>query len=268
MQTIIKELSINPSIQELMCNTDITQILNESWWQILSNGLFGAIVGGLISGGITYYAMKIIDTLNHKRWEDDKKLNNQRWEKTTYKNFECQFWLGFYKEFHIVNRFIKSFLYDLIYSNQNYFIPKLGVVSEDNGEKYFKNWLDHFNKLYDIVFGYEDIYLTKKNFSKTHIWIIWSIRAILEDYINDDRLRFDKNLMLNTDFYKELYQKFQQYYWNNVKMKNIEVNQELENLWSESKKEFDFGKVFSYYEQQLNEMENKLQKIINGDLLE
>lgn len=63
MQTIIKELSINPSIQELMCNTYITQILNENWWQILSNGLFGAIVGGLISGGITYYAMKIIDTL-------------------------------------------------------------------------------------------------------------------------------------------------------------------------------------------------------------
>ena len=63
MQTIIKELSINPSIQELMCNTDITQILNESWWQILSNGLFGAIVSGLISGEITYYAMKIIDTL-------------------------------------------------------------------------------------------------------------------------------------------------------------------------------------------------------------
>lgn len=77
MQTIIKELSINSSIQELMCNTDITQILNESWRQILSNGLFGAIVGGLISGGITYYAMKIINTLNHKRWEDDKKLNNQ-----------------------------------------------------------------------------------------------------------------------------------------------------------------------------------------------
>ena len=77
MQTIIKELSINSSIQELMCNTDITQILNESWRQILSNGLFGAIVGGLISGGITYYAMKIINTLNHKRWEDDKKLTTQ-----------------------------------------------------------------------------------------------------------------------------------------------------------------------------------------------
>ncbi len=77
MQTIIKELSINSSIQELMCNTDITQILNESWRQILSNGLFGAIVGGLISGGITYYVMKIINTFNHKRWEDDKKRNNQ-----------------------------------------------------------------------------------------------------------------------------------------------------------------------------------------------
>jgi len=175
MQTIIKELAVNPTIHELMLNADITQILNQTWVQIVCSGIAGSIIGGCISGGITFWAMKNIDNINHKRWERDNKLNNQRWEKTTYKNFECKFWLEFYKEFHIVNRFIQFFLYDLVYSNRNAFVPRLGVVSDDRGEKYFKDWLEHFNKLYDIVYGYEDLYLPKKNFSNTHIWIIWSI---------------------------------------------------------------------------------------------
>jgi len=74
--------------------------------------------------------------------------------------------------------------------------------------------------------------------------------------------------MLSFDFYKELYRQFQQYYWNNVKMNRIEVDHELDNLWDENRSEFDLDKVWKYFEKQLNDMEQSLQQVINGDLFE
>lgn len=267
MQTIIKELAINPTIQEFMLNANIMQIFNQTWCQILFSGFVGSLIGGGISGGITYWAMKDIDNTNNHRWEKDNELNNLRWEKTTYKNFECEFWLNFYKEFHIVNRFIKKFLPDLIFSNQkNFYMPHVYLGKDEKEINSFAGWLKHFDILFDMVIGYEDLYIHKKNFDKTHIWIIWSIRGILRDYINDSRLSFENNAILDSDFYKELYNKFQQYYWDNIKMNNIEVNEELDKLWDKNNKAFDLDKVWKYFETQLDDMENRLQKIINGDL--
>ena len=135
MQTIIKELSLNPSIQELMFNADITQVFNQTWMQILCSGILGSLIGGGISGGITWFAMKNTD-----------KIANARWEKGTYKNFECEFWLNFYKEFHIVNRFMKPFLKDIIFSQEQYRVPHMAVLTGDNGQEYFENWLKHLYK--------------------------------------------------------------------------------------------------------------------------
>lgn len=42
-----------------------------SWGHTLLSGLVGAIIGGFISGIITFIAMKIIDNENKKRWEQD-----------------------------------------------------------------------------------------------------------------------------------------------------------------------------------------------------
>ncbi|MCD7780160.1 MAG: hypothetical protein LUH05_05760 [Candidatus Gastranaerophilales bacterium] len=253
MQTIIKELAINPTIQELMFNADITQIFNQPWSQVLCSGILGALIGGCISGGITWYAMKNTD-----------KIANARWEKSTYKNFECEFWLNFYKEFHIVNRFMKPFLKDIIFSTKQYNMPHMAISTDDNGQEYFENWLKHFNKLFDLVNGYEDLYLPMKNFDKTHIWIIWTMRTILDE--NKENLIFNESLMLDSGVYKKLYDSFQSLYWDNINKNRDEVTKELEKFWDEKNKAFDPDKLWNYFEEQLNYIENKLKETINGNL--
>lgn len=253
MQTIIKELSLNPSIQEIMFNADITQVFNQTWMQILCSGILGSLIGGGISGGITWFAMKNTD-----------KIANARWEKGTYKNFECEFWLNFYKEFHIVNRFMKPFLKDIIFSQERYSIPHMAVLTDDNGQEYFENWLKHFNKLFDLVNGYEDLYLPMKKLDRTHIWIIWAMRTILDENITN--LRFDKNLMLNFDVYQKLYDNFQFIYWENIKKNRDEVTKELEKLWDDKNKKFNINKLWNYFEEQLNYIENTLKEVVNGNL--
>lgn len=252
MQTIIKELAVNPIIHELMFNADVTQMFNQSWCQIACSGILGALIGGVISGGITWFAMKNTD-----------KIANARWEKSTYKNFECEFWLNFYKEFHIVNRFMKAFLKDIIfYKNHN--LPHMAISIDGDGKEYFGNWLEHFNKLFDLVNGYEDLYLPMKNIDKTHIWIIWAMRTILDE--NKADLVFDKNLMLASDIYKKMYDRFHFLYWENIKQSRDEISKELEKMWDDNKKEFDNDKLWKYFEGQLNYIESKLKETINGNL--
>lgn len=69
MQTIIKEIAFNPTIKEFMLNADVTQVFNQTWIQILCSGILGSIIGGAISGGITWFAMKTTDNTANKRWE-------------------------------------------------------------------------------------------------------------------------------------------------------------------------------------------------------
>lgn len=57
---------MNFQIQELLINSN-----QLNWLHTLSSGFFGALLGGLISGGITFWAMKAVDNENKKRW-----LNN------------------------------------------------------------------------------------------------------------------------------------------------------------------------------------------------
>lgn len=267
MQTIIKELALNPTVQELMLNADITQVCNQTWAQILFSGCFGSMFGGCVSGLITFVAMWIIDNQNNKRWEKDNDLNNKRWEKSTYKNFECEFWLKFYKEFHIINRFIKPFLKDMIFSNQND-APHMFIDSQDNGKMYFKDWLRRFDELFDLVNGYEDLYIKQKHFNITHIWIIWSMKAILEEGVRNNTLSFNEQGFIDQDIYKQLYQRFQALYWNNVKMNTNQVNNELDNLWNEEHAEFDLQLLWQYFEKQLNEMEYNLRNVVTGDLFD
>lgn len=127
MQTIIKEIAFNPTIKEFMLNADVTQVFNQTWIQILCSGILGSIIGGAISGGITWFAMKTTDN-----------TANKRWEKNTFKNFECDFWLKFYKKFHIINRFITPFLRDIIYSKEQYFVPSLMLLTEDREKIIFR----------------------------------------------------------------------------------------------------------------------------------
>ena len=268
MQTIIKELAFNPAIQEMMLNADITQVINQTWFQILCSGAFGSMLGGGISGYITYRAMKKVDSLNNDRWEKDNSLNQQRWEKSKYKDYECEFWLHFYKEFHIVCRFVKPFLHDMIFSNLDTMIPKLAHFSEDNGKKYFNKWMEHLDNIFDTVNGYEDLFLSKRNFNTTHIWILWSIRGILHDNIDNDNLRFDNHAMLDIKLYRSLYQDFQYYYMNNVRLNNSQVNDELNRLWDSEQQNFDLDRIWKYFEQKLDEMEGEIKIIINGDITE
>ena len=255
MQTIIKELSLNPSIQEIMFNADITQVFNQTWMQILFSGILGSLIGGGISGGITWFAMKNTD-----------KIANARWEKSTYKNFECKFWLEFYKEFHIINRFLTPFLKDIILYKEQNDTPTMAVYSHDNGEEYFNKLLERFNKLFDLVNGYEDFYLPMMKIDKTHIWIIWTMRTLLEENITE--LRFDKHIMLPKDIYKKLYKRFQALYWDNIKESKDKVFKELKLLLDDQGNDFDAHKLFQYFEKQLQDIEKTLKNIINANLLD
>ena len=42
-----------------------------SWSHTLFSGIIGALIGGLVSGGITFFAMRVIDNQNKQRWEQD-----------------------------------------------------------------------------------------------------------------------------------------------------------------------------------------------------
>ena len=266
MQTIIKEFVFNPTIKELMFNADITQIIQQTWVQILFSGAIASILGGGLSGLITYIAMRKIDKLNELRWKKEMDKNWQFWEKRVYKDFECNFWQRFYKVFHITNRFMKPFLRDIIYANENVFVPSMAVLTTDRGKNYFEEWKKHFDELFNLVNGYEDLYLPLKNIDKTHIWIIFALRQVLDENIKNGKLNFDNNCMLDINVYKDLNESFHNYYWDNIKLDRDKVFSELDKLIDTESKRFNAKKMWEYFNKQLDELENILKQVINSDL--
>ena len=117
-----------------------------------------------------------------------------------------------------------------------------------------------------MVNGYEDLYLPMKNLDKTHIWIIWAMRNLLNKFTKSGDLQFDKNLMLKPDVYKKLNQEFNFLYWENIKKNRNEKTRQLEKFWDNETKNFDSSKLWKHFEEQLDYIENKLKNSINGNL--
>ena len=63
-----------------MFNADIAHIIQQTWVQILFSGAIASILGGGLSGLITYIAMREINKLNELRWKKEMDKNWQFWK--------------------------------------------------------------------------------------------------------------------------------------------------------------------------------------------